>query len=92
MRSLDWTSMVTPDTIADARTREVAPTCPLSGAACAGRSCACAMRVGVGWICGFTRSRGKARVRVVDVDADALLRDKNLPTAVGYLKRGCLHV
>jgi len=77
--------------VTDARASEVATTCPISRKSCAGRSCACAMRVDVGWICGLTSSHEDARTRVVDVDTDALLKSENHLTAIGYVKRGCLY-
>lgn len=77
--------------VTDASAREVATTCPLSRESCAGRSCACAMRTDVGWICGLTSSRKGARARVVDVDADALTKSENRLTALTYIERGCLY-
>ena len=71
--------------VTDASAREVATTCPLSRTGCAGRSCACAMRTDVGWICGLTSSRKGARAVVVvlgsssskerDANATRLLSD-----------------
>lgn len=77
--------------VTDARAREAAPACPISRESCAGRSCACAMRTDVGWVCGLTRSRSGARARVVDVDADALTKSMNQLAALTYIERGCLY-
>lgn len=77
--------------VTDARANEVPTTCPISRESCAGRSCACATRVDVGWICGLTSSRKGAHARVVDVDADALLSDTYKLTATRYVKRGYLY-
>lgn len=77
--------------VMDARASDAAPTCPLTRDACAGRTCACAMRTGMGWICGLTRNHKDARARVVDVDADALLKGENRLAALTYMERGCLY-
>ena len=77
--------------VIEARASDAAPTCPLTRDACAGRTCACAMRTDVGWICGLTSSRKGARARVVDFDADALTKSENRLTALTYIERGCLH-
>lgn len=77
--------------VMDAQANEVPTACPLTREACAGRSCACALRVDVGWICGLTHSRKDARARVVDVDADALLKSENRLAALTYIERGCLY-
>lgn len=77
--------------VTDARAREVVATCPLSRTSCAGRSCAFAVRMEVGWICGLTHSRKGARARVVDVDTDELTKGENRLTALTYIERGCLY-
>lgn len=77
--------------VIEARASDAAPTCPLTREGCEGRSCACAMRVDVGWICGLTHSRSKARARVADVDADALAKSENRLIALTYMERGCLY-
>lgn len=77
--------------VTDAREREVAPVCPISRASCAGRSCACATRMSLGWVCGLTNRRSGARTRVVDVDADALLEHENHMAALTYMERGWLY-
>lgn len=76
--------------VMDTRANEVPAACPMTRESCAGRSCACAMRVPVGWICGLTSNRKGARARVVDVDADELLKIDRL-AALSYIRRGCLY-
>lgn len=78
--------------VMDTRAQEKPITCPLTRESCAGRSCACALRISVGWICGLTSRRTDARTRVVDVDADALLLCQNVNTAIEYVNRGAIYV
>ena len=75
--------------VMDARAREAATVCPLTRDTCAGRFCACAHRVTLGWICGLTNGTTSGRrARVVDVDTTAMLKDANKLTAQTYIRKG----
>lgn len=77
--------------VRDTRAKDKPTMCPLTRQSCAGRGCACALHVRVGWICGHTHKRSDAYTRVIDVDADALLNGSNKLNARLYVERGYLY-
>lgn len=78
--------------VMDAKAREAATVCPITRESCAGRSCACAHRVTVGWICGLTNGTTSGRkARVVDVDTATMLEKPNQLTAHTYIRKGAVY-
>lgn len=78
--------------VMDARACEAATVCPLTRDTCAGRFCACAHRVTLGWICGLTSgTTSERRARVVDVDTTAMLKGANKLTAQTYIRKGAVY-